>query len=160
MRRLVSRIRACCRSTPLRAFGGSSSSTFTFVQSNYSVHADISGGDADARLLPVPLRLYVPYVTHPMRAGHRGCGQIGGDLGVVRVDTGRALVHDLAGPGAPKIIAGCPSSSGWIIRRNARFHHRPAARRSGVRDVVLYDVTIPNGGTVSFPTLMRPAGNS
>ena len=34
-------------------------STFTYVQSPYSVHADISGGDArDARLLPLPFRLY------------------------------------------------------------------------------------------------------
>ena len=32
--------------------------TFTYVQANYSVHADISGGDAAMRDSPLPFRLH------------------------------------------------------------------------------------------------------
>ena len=45
-------------------------STFTFVQSNYSVHADISGGDAAMRdCCRFHFGFTVPYVTHQGAAG-------------------------------------------------------------------------------------------
>src|SRR3712207_825660 len=43
--------------------------TFTYVQSNYSVHADISGGDAPMRdSVRFHFGFTVPYITHPSAA--------------------------------------------------------------------------------------------
>ena len=45
-------------------------STFTYIQSNYSVHADISGGDATMRdSCRFHFGFTVPYVPHPKRGG-------------------------------------------------------------------------------------------
>lgn len=88
-------------------------STFTYVQSNYSVHADDSGGDVAMRdSARFHFGFTVPYVTH------HGAGAVidavaasGGDLGIVR-STGAlsdgAWWTRLVGEGAPKIIARLP----------------------------------------------------
>ena len=87
--------------------------TFTYVQSNYSVHADISGGDAAIRdSARFHFGFTVPYITH-----HGATGVIAavakavGDLGMFRVDGGvssGAWWRSLAPPDAPKIIARLP----------------------------------------------------
>jgi len=135
-------------------------STFTFVQSNYSVHADISGGDAAMRdCCRFHFGFTVPYVTHPNAAQViEAVAKSGGDLGVVRVDTAEGpWWHDLAGPGAPKIIARLP-----FVERLDHPAGTPVfiiaqpLAEAAVRDVVLYDVTIPNGGDSLLPNPHAP----
>src|SRR5208337_2537421 len=62
-------------------------STFTFVQANYSVHADISGGDAQMRdCCRFHFGFTVPYVTHNDVAGViAAVSAASGDLGLVPV---------------------------------------------------------------------------
>ncbi|WP_349368547.1 chorismate mutase [Salinarimonas sp.] len=87
--------------------------TFTWVQAPYSVHADVSGGDAPMRdSARFHFGFTVPYVPH------QGAGAViaavaasRGDLGVFRIDQGAsagAWWRRLAGEGAPKIIARLP----------------------------------------------------
>jgi chorismate mutase len=88
-------------------------STFTYVQANYSVHADDSGGDAAMRdSARFHFGFTVPYVTH------HGAGAVvnavaasQNDLGMVR-STGAlcdgAWWTRLVGDDAPKIIARLP----------------------------------------------------
>ncbi|MGH6810947.1 MAG: chorismate mutase [Methylocella sp.] len=121
-------------------------STFTFVQSNYSVHADISGGDAAMRdCCRFHFGFTVPYVTHQgaarvIEAVARSCG----DLGLVRAGAPadpwwRGLVE----PEAPKIIARLP-----FVERPDHPAGMPVfviaqpLAEAAARDVVLYDVTI------------------
>jgi len=88
-------------------------STFTFVQSPYSVHADDSGGDAQMRdSARFHFGFTVPYV------GHHGAVAVieavraaQGDLGVLRsagASGDGAWWMRLIGPDAPKIIARLP----------------------------------------------------
>jgi chorismate mutase len=125
-------------------------STFTFVQSNYSVHADISFGDAAMRdCCRFHFGFTVPYVPQPSAARViEAVARSGGDLGVVRVDRPqepwwRGLVES----GAPKIIARLP-----FVERPDHPAGMPVyviaqpLAEAAVRDVALYDVTIPHGG--------------
>lgn len=86
-------------------------STFTYVQANYSVHADISGGDPAMRdTARFHFGFSVPYIAHQ---GARGVIQaVAGaenDLGLLRVEAGAgAWWLELTAPGAPKIIARLP----------------------------------------------------
>jgi chorismate mutase len=93
-------------------------STFTFVQSNYAVHADMSGGDAamrdSARFhfgFTVPLRGHVDPGETILAVASSGRPDGGGDLGMLRANI---LPQDgrwwerLAIEGAPKIIARLP----------------------------------------------------
>ncbi|MHB2168362.1 chorismate mutase [Alsobacter sp. R-9] len=88
-------------------------STFTYVQAPYSVHADVSGGDAPVRdTARFHFGFTVPYVPHP-NAGAviDAVAQSAGDLGVFRAEPGRgagAWWTALAGAGRPKIIARLP----------------------------------------------------
>lgn len=88
-------------------------STFTYVQANYSVHADFSGGDGAMRdSARFHFGFTVPLVPH-MGAGAvvKAVARSGGDLGMVRVDGGvasGAWWTALADPSAPKIIARLP----------------------------------------------------
>ena len=135
MRALVSRHRGLLPLDTVEGIWRIIISTFTFVQSNYSVHADISGGDAAMRdCCRFHFGFTVPYVPHQGAARViEAVAKSGGDLGVVRVITPEGpWWRGLAEPGAPKIIAQAAfrraaGSSG----RNARFHHSPAACRSG-----------------------------
>ncbi|MGH6867541.1 MAG: chorismate mutase [Methylocella sp.] len=125
-------------------------STFTFVQANYSVHADISGGDAAMRdCCRFHFGFTVPYVAHHgaalvIEAVARSCG----DLGMVRAEAPagpwwRALVE----PEAPKIIARLP-----FVERPDHPAGMPVfviakpLAEAAARDVVLYAVTIAGAG--------------
>jgi chorismate mutase len=93
-------------------------STFTFVQSNYAVHADMSGGDAamrdSARFhfgFTVPLRPHAGPAATIAAVGASGRADGGGDLGMLRAN-GRpedgAWWRGLSPEDAPKIIARLP----------------------------------------------------
>jgi chorismate mutase len=123
-------------------------STFTYVQSNYSVHADISGGDAEMRDC---CRFHFGF-TVPYRV-HQGAGAVieavaksNGDLGLVRVDGGAAAGAwwmRLAEEAAPKIIARLP----FVERPDhpagmPLFAIAQPLNDAAVREVVLYAVSL------------------
>ena len=88
-------------------------STFTYVQAPYSVHGDISGGDAPMRdSARFHFGFTVPYVPHGSAAAViDAVARSAGDLGVFRAEPGRgagAWWTALAGAGKPKIIARLP----------------------------------------------------
>ena len=118
--------------------------TFTYVQSNYSVHADISGGDAPMRdSARFHFGFTVPYVTHPSAAAViEAVASSGGDLGIFRLDQGAtsgAWWRTLADRERPKVIARLP-----FIERPDHPAGTPVFVISkplvdaAVRDVVLY----------------------
>jgi chorismate mutase len=88
-------------------------STFTYVQSPYSVHADDSGGDAQMRdSARFHFGFTVPYVAHHgALAVIDAVARSTGDLGVLRAAGGiadGAWWTQLVGGDAPKIIARLP----------------------------------------------------
>jgi chorismate mutase len=93
-------------------------STFTYVQSNYAVHADMSGGDAamrdSARFhfgFTVPLRPNASPAETIAAVAASGRADSGGDLGMLRASwrTGEgAWWRGLVPAEAPKIIARLP----------------------------------------------------
>jgi len=88
-------------------------STFTYVQSPYSVHADISGGDAAMRdCCRFHFGFTVPYIVHQGTGGViEAVAQAKGDLGLVKVEASAAAGawwRALCDPQAPKIIARLP----------------------------------------------------
>jgi len=88
-------------------------STFTFVQSNYSVHIDISRGEAAIRDSErFHFGFTVPCVTHFGAAGViDAVAKSDGDLGMFALDGGAsagAWWMRLAEPDAPKVIARLP----------------------------------------------------
>ncbi|MBF9196061.1 chorismate mutase [Microvirga terrestris] len=118
--------------------------TFTYVQSNYSVHADISGGDAPMRdSARFHFGFTVPYMTHPSAAAViEAVASSGGDLGIFRLDQGAtsgAWWRTLADRDRPKVIARLP-----FIERPDHPAGTPVFVISkplvdaAVRDVVLY----------------------
>ena len=118
--------------------------TFTYVQSNYSVHADVSGGDAPMRdSARFHFGFTVPYVIHPSAAAViEAVASSGGDLGVFRLDQGAtsgAWWRTLADRERPKVIARLP-----FIERPDHPTGTPVVVISkplvdaAVRDVVLY----------------------
>jgi chorismate mutase len=123
-------------------------STFTYVQSNYSVHADISGGDAKMRdCCRFHFGFTVPYVVHKdsdsvIAAVERS----NGDLGMVRVEgaaASGAWWRRLVDPQAPKIIARLP----FVERPDhpaglPLFVIAHPLAEAAVRDVVLYAATL------------------
>ena len=88
-------------------------STFTYVQAPYSVHVDVSGGDAAMRdSARFHFGFTTPCVPH-FGAGVviRAVAELVGDLGMFAVDGGPgagAWWTNLASPDAPKIIARLP----------------------------------------------------
>jgi chorismate mutase len=127
-------------------------STFTFVQSNYSVHADISGGDAAMRdSCRFHFGFTVPYVAHHGAARViEAVAASAGDLGVIEAAHASRLGpwwRGLAAPDAPKIIARLPfverpdHPAGLPIFVIAR----PVAA-AAVRDVVVYGAAFAKGG--------------
>jgi chorismate mutase len=87
--------------------------TFTWVQANYSVHADMSGGDGPMRdSARFHFGFTAPYMPHEdASAVMAAVAQSAGDLGIFRIDQGAsagAWWRGLVGPGAPKIIARLP----------------------------------------------------
>ncbi|MGO4707007.1 chorismate mutase [Microvirga sp. 2MCAF38] len=118
--------------------------TFTYVQAPYTVHADVSAGDAPMRdSARFHFGFTVPYVSHPSAgavieavAGARG------DLGIFRIDQGAssgAWWRTLAAADRPKIIARLP-----FIERPDHPAGTPVfviskpLADAAVRDVVLY----------------------
>ena len=88
-------------------------STFTFVQAAYSVHADVSAGDAAMRdSARFHFGYTVPLVTRPgPSAVIEAVTRAGTDLGLVRLHGGAGTGpwwRGLIGPDAPKIIARLP----------------------------------------------------
>jgi chorismate mutase len=123
-------------------------STFTYVQANYSVHADISGGDAAMRdCCRFHFGFTVPYVVHPS-AGDviEAVANSNGDLGLAPVAGGAAAGpwwRGLVGPQAPKIIARLP----FVERPDhpagmPLFVIAQPLAEAAARDVVLYAVTL------------------
>jgi len=124
-------------------------STFTYVQANYSVHADDSGGDAQMRdSARFHFGFTVPYVPH------HGSGAVidavassSGDLGILRaagaLSDGAWWVR-LIGEDRPKIIARLPfverpdHPAGLPVFVVAR----PAADAAS-RDIMLYAIDLP-----------------
>jgi hypothetical protein len=88
-------------------------STFTYIQAPYSIHADVSGGDAAMRdSARFHFGFTTPCVPHFGAAEViRAVGDSVGDLGMFAVDGGPgagAWWTKLAAPEAPKIIARLP----------------------------------------------------
>jgi chorismate mutase len=87
--------------------------TFTYVQQNYSVHVDVSSGDA---LVRDSVRFHFGYTVPVLQ--HVGANAVvdavassRGDLGLVRAEAvagGKAWWRELEGEGKPKIIARLP----------------------------------------------------
>ena len=118
--------------------------TFTYVQANYSVHADVSGGDAPMRdSARFHFGFTVPYVPHEdARAVIAAVADSAGDLGIFRMDLGASAGvwwQGLIGPDRPKIIARLP-----FIERPDHPAGTPVfviskpLTDAAVRDVVLY----------------------
>jgi chorismate mutase len=118
--------------------------TFTYVQSSYSVHADISAGDAPMRdSARFHFGFTVPYITHPSAAAViEAVAGSKGDLGIFRLDQGAtsgAWWRTLAEKDRPKIIARLP-----FIERPDHPAGTPVfviskpLTDAAVRDVVLY----------------------
>jgi len=113
MRRIVSRHKGILPLDTVEGIWRIIISTFTYVQANYSVHADISGGDAEMRdCCRYHFGFTVPYRVHQgASAVIDAVGCSSGDLGLVRVDGGAgagAWWTRLAEDAAPKIIARLP----------------------------------------------------
>src|SRR6478752_2779989 len=64
--------------------------TFTYVQANYAVHADVSGGDAAMRdSARFHFGFTVPFLSHPSAAAViDAVAESRGDLGIFRLDQG------------------------------------------------------------------------
>lgn len=87
--------------------------TFTWVQANYAVHADICDGDAPMRdSVRFHFGFTVPFMPHgDAMSVIDAVAQSAGDLGVFRMDQGAgagAWWLALTAPDAPKIIARLP----------------------------------------------------
>ena len=122
-------------------------STFTFVQSNYSVHADISDGDAAMRdSCRFHFGFTVPYIAH-RSAAHviASVAASNSDLGIVRAENagqGGPWWRALAGAEAPKVIARLP----FVERRDHPagmpvFVIAKPLAEAAARDVMLFGVT-------------------
>ena len=101
--------------------------TFTYVQAPFSVHADLSAGDAamrDSRALPFRLHGAVRCRIWARPSVVEAVPESKGDLGLVpafAVAGAGAWWTALEFDTAPKIIARCRSSSAPTIRRRCRF---------------------------------------
>jgi chorismate mutase len=148
MRRLVERHKGILPLDTVESIWRIIISTFTFVQANYSVHADVSGGDAQMRDgCRFHFGFTVPYISHHgVAAVVEAVANASGDLGLVPVEAGPAAGawwQHLAAPAAPKIIARLP-----FVER----HDHPAGtplfviakpvEDGAARDVVLYAATL------------------
>jgi hypothetical protein len=118
--------------------------TFTYVQAPYSVHADVSAGDAPMRdSARFHFGFTVPYLMHPSAAAViEAVASSRGDLGIFRIDQGAtsgAWWRTLADRDRPKIIARLPfiERPGHPAGTPVFVISKPLADTS-LRDVVLY----------------------
>ncbi len=153
MRRLVKRHKGILPLDTVESIWRIIISTFTFVQANYSVHADIAGGDAAMRdCCRFHFGFTVPYLAHQGAARViEAVARSGGDLGMVRAEgdlPAGPWWRGLAAPDAPKIIARLP-----FVERPDHPAGMPVfviaqpLAEAAARDVVLYDVTIAHGAS-------------
>jgi chorismate mutase len=144
MRRLVERHKGILPLDTVESIWRIIISTFTFVQANYSVHADISGGDAQMRdCCRFHFGFTVPYLTHDSAgAVIDAVAAASGDLGLVPVEAGPvsgAWWLPLAKPGAPKVIARLPFvERGDHPAGTPLFVVAKPVEDGAARDVVLY----------------------
>jgi chorismate mutase len=151
MRRLVSAHKGILPLDTVESIWRIIISTFTFVQAAYSVHGDISGGDAPMRdCCRFHFGFTVPFVPHADATGViEAVAASAGDLGLIPVEAGPAAGAwwtRLAKPDAPKIIARLP-----FVER----HDHPAGTPlfviatpladGAARDIVLYSVEFAQG---------------
>lgn len=136
-------------------------STFTYVQSPYAVHADVSGGDAAMRdCCRFHFGFTVPYQPKPDAEGVVAAVMASrGDLGLVPVAAGAAgWRRALRAPDAPKIIARLP-----FVERPDHPAGMPLfvvahpLAEAAARDIVVYDVAL-DGAPASSAARLRPLG--
>jgi chorismate mutase len=147
MRRLVARHQGILPLDTVESIWRIIISTFTFVQAAYSVHGDVSGGDAPLRdCCRFHFGFTVPFVPHDGTNGViDAVAASAGDLGLIRVEAGPvagAWWTRLAEPGAPKIIARLP----FVERRDhpagmPLFVIAKPLSDGAARDVILYSVS-------------------
>lgn len=148
MRRLVSRHKGILPLDTVESIWRVIISTFTYVQATYSVHCDISGGDAAMRDgCRFHFGFTVPFVSHQGTAPViDAVAASSGDLGLIAVKspaTAGAWWAQLAAASAPKIIARLP----FVERPNhpaglPLFVIAKPLTDAAARDVVLYDVVV------------------
>jgi chorismate mutase len=148
MRRLVERHRGLLPLDTVEGIWRIIISTFTFVQANYSVHVDVSGGDPPMRdSARFHFGFTVPYVPHNSAAGViDAVKRSPGDLGLVRIAgtaADGAWWSGLSDPQAPKIIARLP-----FVERPDHPAGLPVfvvskpVEDAAARDVLLYGVQV------------------
>ena len=117
MRRLAERHRGLLPLDTVEGIWRVIIATFTWVQAPFSVHADVSGGDAGMRdSARFHFGFTVPYRPHPdCAAVIEAVATSRGDLGIFRLGerakasgTGRPWWESLVGEGRPKVIARLP----------------------------------------------------
>jgi chorismate mutase len=148
MRRLVSAHKGILPLDTVESIWRIIISTFTFVQAAYSVHGDVSGGDAPMRDgCRFHFGFTVPFVPHLGIGGViDAVSSSHGDLGLIPVEAGAvagAWWSLLAKPAAPKIIARLP----FVERRDhpagmPLFVIAKPLTDGAARDVVLYSVSL------------------
>lgn len=136
-------------------------STFTFVQAAYSVHGDISDGDAPMRdCCRFHFGFTVPFVPHEGTNGViDAVAASSGDLGLIRVEgapAAGAWWTRLAKPDAPKIIARLP----FVERRDhpagmPLFVIAKPLTDGAARDIVLYSVELERESDAARAALLR-----
>jgi chorismate mutase len=161
MRRLVSAHKGILPLDTVESIWRIIISTFTFVQAAYSVHADISDGDAPMRdCCRFHFGFTVPFLPHAGTSGVIDAVAISsGDLGLIPVEASEsAWWTRLAEPAAPKIIARLP-----FVER----HDHPAGlplfviakplTDGAAREVILYSVPIKRENDPALAAI-RPLG--
>ncbi len=111
MRRLVTRHRGILPLDTVEGIWRIIISTFTYVQAPYSVHVDVSNGDARVRdSCRFHFGFTVPFAPHDGAAAViAAVAEATGDLGLVRVEDRATPWWDrLSAPEAPKVIARLP----------------------------------------------------
>jgi chorismate mutase len=161
MRRLVSAHKGILPLDTVESIWRIIISTFTFVQAAYSVHGDISGGDAPMRdCCRFHFGFTVPFVPHAGTSGVIDAVAASlGDLGLIRVEaapTAGAWWTRLAKPDAPKIIARLP----FVERRDhpagmPLFVIAKPLTDGAARDIVLYSVELERESDAARATLLR-----
>lgn len=124
-------------------------STFTYVQANYAVHADVSGGEAQIRdCARFHFGFTVPFVPHHGAAAViDAVAASKGDLGMLRASgaVDSPWWKRLIGSAAPKIIARLP-----FVERPDHPAGLPVfivarpAPDSASRDIMLYAINVPS----------------
>jgi chorismate mutase len=138
--------------------------TFTWVQANYTVHADVSGGDGPMRdSARFHFGFTAPYVAHETAADViDAVAKSAGDLGVFRIDQGAsagAWWRALEAPDAPKIIARLP-----FIERPDHPAGTPVyvvakpIADAAVREVVLYAARVERWSAAQAAALAERLG--